>query len=125
MYKKIMQERGYIVLDSDVYNIGKRLKEYDPCLFLVWDNSKQEYQVWSSEKGLQFVVWAKELDARILEKVKKADGRTSYGLKAKLDEINSERELKERKERIDAAESAKEFKSALEIVDKGRKSYVM
>jgi hypothetical protein len=68
---------------------------------------------------------AKELDARILEKVKKADGRTSYGLKAKLDEINSERELKEKKERIDAAESAKEFKSALEIVDKGRKSYVM
>lgn len=125
MYRKQMQKQGYIIIDSNVYDIPKRLRDYDPNLFVVYCPWKEEYQVWSHERGLQFVTRVIELDSRTIEKVKRADGRTQYGIKAKLEELKAQKEYTERKEREDAHDVAQTVKQELYGMDIGRKSFVM
>lgn len=116
-------EQGLIIIESDVFDICNRLKEYDQDLVLCYDERKEVYQVWT--KGGNCAAVSDKLDARLIEAVKCADGRTSYGFKAKLDAVRKQKAHEEARERIEARDNAKAVRSELNILDKGRKSFVL
>ena len=120
---KRLQDMGLIIIGSDVFGIADRLKCYDPELVLCYNERKKEYQVWT--QGGACAAISDRLDAELIEKVMRADGRTSYGMRAKLDELKAQREYDEQRERIDAHDSAKAMHSELIGLDKGRKSFAM
>lgn len=120
-----LKENGLIVIETDVFDIAKRISTYDECLVTVYNGSKDEFQVWDTRDFPNMVVatFAKDLDARLIEKVKRADNRTSYGMRAKIDEIRREQEKREADEKKDAHETADAMRRELLGADIGRKHF--
>lgn len=124
IYEALRKQR-LIVIQSDVYDIAKRISEYDEDLVTVYNGQMDEFQVYDTKTFpiMTVATFAKELDSRLIEKVKRADNRTSYGMRAKLDDIKHEQEKREADEKKDAHETAMAIKSELKGADLGRKSF--
>lgn len=120
-----LEKNGLIVIKSDVFDIANRISAYDDTLVTVYNASKDEFQVWDTANfpNMMVATFAKDLDARLVEKVKRADNRTSYGMRAKLDEIKAEQEKREADEKKDAHEMADSMRRELVGADIGRKHF--
>ena len=120
-----LAKNGLIVIESDVFDIAKRISEYDKDLVTVYNGQKDEFQVWDTKGFPNMVVatFAKELDARLIERVKRADNRTSYGMRAKLDEIKKEQDKREVDEKKDAHDTADAMRRELLGADIGRRHF--
>lgn len=61
------------------YDMDRRLRDYDPGMFIVWNSKRQQYEVHTlSNRGNTFAVPVPDnrLDARLEEKVRRGDIRT-------------------------------------------------
>lgn len=61
------------------YDMGNRLREYDPGMFVVWNSKRQQYEIHTlSNRGNTFAVNVPDnrLDGRLEEKVRRGDIRT-------------------------------------------------
>lgn len=87
------------VIESDVFDICKRIKELDPSYYIVYNFQNNKFEVHSNyQRGNSFcfIVPFDALDARVLEYARK----TSVARKDKLiEEIDRENELAEKRNR--------------------------
>ena len=123
--KEVLKKKGLKVIESDVYDIAQRISAYDPNLVTTWNPKQEEYQVYDCRlfPHIMMATWHNVLDRRLLERVRRADGRTEYGTKAKLDEVQAEHEKKELDEKKEAHDLAQSVKSELKGMDKGQKIF--
>jgi len=85
------------VFSGGCYDITRRLREYDPALFVVWNAKRQRYEVHSlNHRGNTFacLVPNNRLDARVEETIRKGDLRVR-GLRVlqEIDEHNERLEM--------------------------------
>ena len=82
LFKKRIRERINTrflkLITNDVYNIAKRVREYDDSLFIVFNTKSQKYELHSLDnKGNTFCMTIpyNQLDARIETLIRKGDIR--------------------------------------------------
>lgn len=66
------------VFSGGCYDITRRIREYDPALFIVWNTRKSRYEIHSlNHKGNTFacLVPNNRLDARVEEEIRRGDLR--------------------------------------------------
>ena len=88
-----------VIINSDVYNIAKRIKDIDRDYFIVYNTSKNVYEVHnSSQIGSTYCVYIpyNTLDVRTLEFVYMTQSKFISDIIAKID---SENKLKENAEK--------------------------
>lgn len=92
--------RGYIHIKDDVYDISKRIEKYDKNLILLYNTHQARFEIHTSLNFLPYrptyCVGSKYLDSSLILKLKKADNRTEYGLREKLDDIDLSYEIEEK-----------------------------
>lgn len=88
-------ERGYQLVEHDVYNIVQRLQKYDKDLCLFFNPYRGAYEIHTPLYSPSYCVSSEHCDYELLLKLKRADNRTEYGFREKMDEIDKEQELKE------------------------------
>lgn len=91
-----LSSKGYKLIEDDVYNISKRIRQYDKDLLLFFNPSNGAYEIHTSLSLPSYCVSSDVLDSRLLLKLKRADNRTEYGMREKMDEIEREQEEKEK-----------------------------
>ena len=90
-----MLDRGYHLVENDVYNIAQRLQKYDKDLCLFFNPYRGAYEIHTPLYSPSYCVSNEYCDYELLLKLKRADNRTEYGFREKMDEIDREQELKE------------------------------
>lgn len=74
------------------YDITRRLREYDPALFVVWNSRRQKYEIHSLNHMVNTYacdVPGNRLDARVEEAIRKGDIRVRGGIVFReMDEVN-------------------------------------
>lgn len=107
--KKLMIRQGGVDIEADLYNIVRKLHDIDPALSVVWNESKNRFQIYRNGMHI-FTVQEedgsfRELDMRVVERIKEIDTwQEGKDLNAELDRqdaIAEEKIEKERKEMID------------------------
>lgn len=66
------------VFSGGCYDLARRIREYDPAMFIVWNTRKQRYEVHSlNHYGNTFAMTVpnNRLDARLEEEIRKGDLR--------------------------------------------------
>jgi len=123
---ELLEKKGLKVIYSDTQDIGKRINAYDKDLILTYNPKQNEYQVYDVQNYpiVMIATFASVLDARLIERVKRADNRTSYGIRAKVDEVRNEQMKKEADEKKSAYEIAQAMKKELKGADKGLKHFI-
>lgn len=90
------------VLENNVFDIPKRLKEYDPSFFIVINLNSEKFEVHSTDNLFDtycFTVPYDELDSRTIDLVKKNDTK-KFGakeLEREIDENNKKIEEQKKK----------------------------
>lgn len=80
-----------IKIYNDVFDIVKRLKEIDDSYYVVYDNVKKRYEVWSlCEKSMCFVVPYTTLDARTIAYALKTNSNNAQKLFNEIDKNNND-----------------------------------
>lgn len=90
-----MLDRGYSLIEDDVYHIAQRLQKYDKDLCLFFNPYRGAYEIHTPLYSPSYCVSNEHCDYELLLKLKRADNRTEYGFREKMDEIDKEQELKE------------------------------
>jgi hypothetical protein len=102
------EKRPYLFpIFSHIYDIPRRVRDYDPSFFVVFNKNNQKYEVHSldypGDNTLSLTVPYEELDIRTLHHIYKNDIRV-HG-----DEIFKRLELQEEKARIRKERETKNF----------------
>lgn len=128
--KILLQKRGYRIVDSDVYNISKRLKEYDRDLVLCFNPYKGRYEVHTClyilNKALlpTYCISCEKLSCEILNKIKKADNRSTYDFNQKMKDIDASMMKKEKDKARNERELIDSIKDDVKNLLNGKKIYV-
>lgn len=82
-----------IIIESDMFDIVKRLKQIDQSYFVVYDNIKNRYEVWSEEvqKVLCFVVPFNTLDARTIVYANKTNSSNAQKIYQEIEKYNNDK----------------------------------
>jgi hypothetical protein len=98
---------------GDVFNIEKRLKEYDDELSLKWSYHTGNYVVLHKGKHVMTVPHG-ELDARVITKMKQIDPRNGYDIMKDIEETNEKIKQDQQAKVADMAEQfAKDIRKPL------------
>ncbi len=80
-----------IKINDDVFDIVKRLQDIDDSYYVLYDNVKNRYEVWSlCEKSMCFVVPYATLDARTIAYALKTNSNNAQKLFNEIDKNNNE-----------------------------------
>lgn len=128
--KTLLQKRGYKIIDSDVYNISKRLKEYDRDLVLCFNPHRGRYEVHTCLYILHkvllptYCISCENLNGEILEKIKKADNRSTYDFNQKMKDIDTFMMKKEKDKEKNERDLIDSMKDNVKTLLNGKKIYV-
>ncbi|MDD3174570.1 MAG: hypothetical protein PHF63_13080 [Herbinix sp.] len=85
---------GYILIESDNYNIANRIRKYDKNLFLFFNPKRKRYEIHSCtffpSNRPTYCVGSPYLDSELILMLKRADNRTEFGLREKMDLLERE-----------------------------------
>ncbi len=120
---KHLRERGYHHIEDDVYDIAKRISEYDEDLILFFNPHIKRYEIHSCtffpSSRPTYCVGSNKLDAELLYTLRMADNRTEYGFKEKMDDVEESiiREEIRKKNAVEDVqkEAAKDAKQRLKM----------
>ena len=92
------------IFSGGSYDITRRLREYDPALFVLWNRRRQKYEIHSlnhMENTYACDVPGNRLDARVEEAIRKGDIRVRGGIVFKeMDEHNERLEKSRERDRF-------------------------
>lgn len=95
-----MLKRGYKLIENDVFNIANRIRKYDKDLVLFFNPYRGAYEVHTSfyitTSRPTYCVSSDSLDYSLILKLKRADNRTEYGFREKLDDIEKSYDQEEK-----------------------------
>lgn len=105
------QKLGYKLITSDSYNIANRIEKYDRDLILFFNPKRQRYEIHSCtffpSARPTYVCGSPYLDAELILFMKRADNRTEFGFREKMDLLEQEelqREIERNKREQDLRE---------------------
>lgn len=120
-----LRKSGYQLMESDVYNIVDKLREYDEDLILFFNNGRYEIHscTFFPFRRVTYCVSSDKLED-IFYKLKQADNRvTGFEEKMKqVEESKLKQEIEKAKKEADLREN---FTKEVEKVDKGIKHFAM
>jgi len=103
---------GYKLITSDSYNIANRIEKYDKDLVLFFNPNRKRYEVHTSfcfpSKRPTYCVGNPYLDSELILMLKRADNRTEFGFREKMDILDREemkREVDSNKKEQDLREN--------------------
>lgn len=89
---------GYKLIEDDNFNLANRIRKYDKDLLLFFNPKIKRYEIHSCtffpSSRPTYCTSSKYLDSELLLKLKRADNRTEFGFREKMDLIEQDR-LKE------------------------------
>jgi len=90
---------GYKLITSDSYNIAKRIEKYDKDLVLFFNPTRKRYEIHSCtffpSSRPTYVCGCPHLDSEIILFMKRADNRTEFGFREKMDLLDREERQRE------------------------------
>lgn len=90
---------GYKLITSDSYNIAKRIEKYDKDLVLFFNPTRKRYEIHSCtffpSNRPTYVCGSPYLDAELILFMKRADNRTEFGFREKMDLLDREERQRE------------------------------
>lgn len=85
---------GYKLITSDSYNIANRIEKYDKDLVLFFNPNRKRYEIHTSSffpsKLPTYCVGSPYLDSELILMLKRADNRTEFGFREKMDILERE-----------------------------------
>ena len=103
---------GYKLITSDNYNIANRVKKYDKDLILFFNPNRKRYEIHSCtffpSNRPTYCVGSPYLDSELILMLKRADNRTEFSFREKMDVLDNEelkRELDSKKKEQDIREN--------------------
>ena len=94
-----MLMRGYKHIEDDVYEIAKRVNEYDEDLLLFFNPKMKRYEIHSCtffpSSRPTYCISGEHLDYRLIDALRWADNRTDYGFNEKMSDIEKSYEQEE------------------------------
>lgn len=94
--------KNQVIIDSDTFYISQRLKEIDETYFLVYNFTKQKFEVHSSAQKDTYCLTVpyKVLDERTIDYVQKTNSANLDRLIKEMDEENEKLQTKREKEAV-------------------------
>lgn len=103
---------GYKLIESDNFNIANRIERYDKDLILFFNPKTKRYEIHSCtffpSKRPTYCVGSPFLDSELILMLKRADNRTEFGFREKMDLLEREelhREYENKKKEQDVREN--------------------
>ena len=100
------------IFSGGCYDMNRRLREYDPDIFIVWNIRRQQFEVHSlGNRGntYAFDVPDNRLDVRVEEAVRRGDLRVrGYRIFREIDEANERAERSQERSRLTSMEGMAE-----------------
>lgn len=95
--------KNQVIIDSDTFYIGERLREIDETYFLVYNFSKEKFEVHSSSQKDTYCLTIpyNVLDERTLDYVQKTRSTNIDQLVKEMDQENEKLQSKREKEAVD------------------------
>jgi hypothetical protein len=123
------QKLGYKLITSDSYNIAKRIEKYDSDLVLFFNPARKRYEIHSCtffpSSRPTYVCGSPYLDAELILYMKRADNRTEFGFREKMDLLDRE----ERQREIEKSKKEQDIRdnviSSIKKEDKGVRHFYM
>ena len=126
---KFFTSLGYKLITSDNFNIAKRIEKYDKDLILFFNPKMLRYEVHSCtffpSSRPTYCVGSPYLDSELILMLKRADNRTEFGFREKMDVLDQEeleREIESKKKEKDMRD---DFISNVKKEDKGVKHFYL
>jgi len=120
---------GYKLIESDNYNLANRIKKYDKDLLLFFNPKYPRYEIHSCtffpSNRPTYCISSEYLDSELLLKLKRADNRTEFGFREKMDLVEQSRlkeEISNQKKEQDLREN---MMSNVKKEDKGIRHFYM
>lgn len=112
-----MLQKGYKYMESDVFDMADRIKEYDEDLILFFNTAKGRYEIHSctffpSAKPT-YCVSSNRLED-LIKRLMIADNATRYGFKEKMNDIDKSYKAKEKNEKEKQRDKQRETKKDIE-----------
>lgn len=110
---------GYKLITSDPYNIANRIEKYDKDLVLFFNPTRKRYEIHSCtfypSTRPTYVCGGPYLDAELILFMKRADNRTEFGFREKMDLLDREEQQRE----IESSKKEKDMRdNVLSIIKK-------
>ncbi len=123
------QKLGYKLITSDSYNIANRIEKYDKDLVLFFNPTRRRYEIHSCtffpSARPTYVCGNPYLDAEIIMFMKRADNRTEFGFREKMDLLDREEEQREIEKRNKEKDMRDNVLSIIKKEDKGTRHFYM
>jgi len=126
---KFFTSLGYKLITSDNFNIAKRIEKYDKDLILFFNPKMLRYEVHSCtffpSSRPTYCVGSPYLDSELILMLKRADNRTEFGFREKMDVLDQEeleREIESKKKEKDMRD---DFIRNVKKEDKGVKHFYL
>jgi len=120
---------GYKLIMSDNFNIANRIEKYDKDLLLFFNPKYPRYEIHSCtffpSNRPTYCVSSPCLDSELILKLKRADNRTEFGFREKMDLVEQSRlkeEMSNQKKEQDLRES---MLNSVKKEDKGVKHFYL
>ena len=86
---------GYKLIESDNYNLANRIKKYDKDLLLFFNPKYPRYEIHSCtffpSNRPTYCISSPYLDSELILKLKRADNRTEFDFREKMDLLDREK----------------------------------
>lgn len=123
------QKLGYKLITSDSYNIANRIEKYDKDLVLFFNPTRKRYEIHSCtffpSNRPTYVCGSPYLDAELILFMKRADNRTEFGFREKMDLLDREEEQREIEKRNKEKDMRDNVLSIIKKEDKGTRHFYM
>lgn len=120
---------GYKLILSDVYNISKRIEKYDKDLILFFNPSRERYEIHSCtffpSSRPTYVCGSPFLDSELILFMKRADNRTEFGFREKMDLLGREEQIREIEKKNKEQALRDNILSSIKKEDKGVRHFYM
>lgn len=123
------QRLGYKLITSDSYNIANRVEKYDKDLVLFFNPSRKRYEIHSCtffpSNRPTYVCGSPYLDSELILFMKRADNRTEFGFREKMDLLDREEQIREIEKKHKEQAIRENFMSLVKKEDKGIRHFYM
>jgi len=123
------QKLGYKLITSDPYNIANRIEKYDSDLVLFFNPSRERYEIRSCtffpSSRPTYVCGSPHLDSELIIYMKRADNRTEFGFREKMDLLDREEQLREIEKKNKEQAMRENILSMIKKEDKGVRHFHM